>query len=211
MNNTTRNNFDLIRLFAASQVSITHIAATLGVENSALSVLGLFPGVPIFFFVSGYLIYGSYEQSKKNANENLNFFIKRCLRLYPALWLCFLLSITSIWTSGYLSKVDFSMFDFIIWTITQNTIFQFYNPDFMRGYGVGVVNGSLWTISVELQFYFLTPFIFYLFNKFRLSSVILLVLFLAIANILNANFNEKITVYQKLLNVSFLPGYTCLF
>ena len=114
MNDATRNNFDLIRLFAASQVAITHTASHLGVENSVLSILSMFPGVPIFFFVSGYLIYGSYEQSSKNPNTNFNFFMKRFLRLYPALWLCFVLSILSTWASGYLSKVDFSIVDFII-------------------------------------------------------------------------------------------------
>ena len=165
MNDITRNNFDLIRLFAASQVAISHISSHLGVKSPILEVLELFPGVPIFFFVSGYLIYGSYEQSNKRPNPNLNFFIKRFLRLFPALWLCFLLSILSIWASGYLSEVDFSILDFVAWIISQNTIFQFYNPDFMRGYGAGVINGSIWTIFVEIQFYILTPFIFFLLNK----------------------------------------------
>jgi peptidoglycan/LPS O-acetylase OafA/YrhL len=205
VNDTTRNNFDLIRLFAASQVAITHIAVHLGVKSSILSILGLFPGVPIFFFVSGYLIYGSYEQSSKSPNTNFNFFIKRFLRLYPALWLCFVLSITSIWASGYLSKVDFSIIDFIVWTTTQNTIFQFYNPGFMREYGVGVINGSLWTISVEIQFYLLMPFIFYLLNKLRFGPLLLVIIFLVFANVANTNLNEKLSVYQKLLNVSFLP------
>jgi len=208
MNDATRNNFDLIRLFAASQVAISHITSHLGVESSILGVLSLFPGVPIFFFVSGYLIYGSYEQGNKNpnpnTNTNLNFFVKRFLRLFPALWLCFVLSILSVWASGYLSEVDFSISDFAIWVITQNTIFQFYNPDFMRGYGVGVINGSLWTISVELQFYILTPFLFLLLNKLRSHYVILVLLFLVVANAYNT-LNEGLNVYQKLLNVSFAP------
>ena len=205
MNDSTRNNFDLIRLFAASQVAISHIASHLGVEGSLLGVLSLFPGVPIFFFVSGYLIYGSYEQSNKNPNPNLNFFVKRFLRLFPALWLCFVLSIVSIWASGYLSEVDFSISEFAIWAITQNTVFQFYNPDFMRGYGVGVINGSLWTISVELQFYILTPLLFILLNKVRSHYVVLVLLFLVVANVSNTHFNEELNVYQKLIRVSFAP------
>ena len=75
----------------------------------------------------------------------------------------------------------------------------------MRGYGVGVINGSLWTISVEIQFYFLTPLIFYLLNKLRLGALILVMLFLVIANVANTNLNEKLNIYQKLLGVSFLP------
>ena len=205
MNKVTQNNFDLIRLFAASQVAISHFAEHFGIENWSISILRLFPGVPIFFFVSGYLIYGSYMQSSKNLDTNFNFFIKRFLRLYPALWLCFVVSIISIWHSGYFSTVEFSSIDFIFWTVAQNTIFQFYNPDFMRGYGVSVINGSLWTISVEIQFYILTPFIFYLLHKNRLSLVMILILILVFANVLNTNLNDKINVYQKLFNVSFAP------
>jgi peptidoglycan/LPS O-acetylase OafA/YrhL len=43
--------------------------------------------------------------------------------------------------------------------LAQLSIVQFYNPDFLRGYGVGVLNGSLWTISVELQFYVMLPWV----------------------------------------------------
>jgi peptidoglycan/LPS O-acetylase OafA/YrhL len=205
VNNSSQNNFDLIRLFAASQVAVSHTAGYFGLGSPILSILSLFPGVPIFFFVSGYLIYGSYEQSSKNSNTNLNFFHKRFLRLYPALWLCFVISLISIWYSGYLSGVELSMLDFIAWTIAQNTIFQFYNPDFMRGYGVGVINGSLWTISVEIQFYLLTPFIFYLLKKFKFVSVLLVILILVFANVLNPSWNENLNIYQKFFGVSFVP------
>ena len=58
-----RNNFDLVRLFAASQVLVLHAAYLLKVApapdtplGAAFDVLGWFPGVPIFFIVSGFLI-----------------------------------------------------------------------------------------------------------------------------------------------------------
>ena len=164
MNPKTSNNFDLIRLFSATQVAISHITGHLGFENKFLSILSLFPGVPIFFFVSGFLIYGSYAQSKTNVKSNTNFFVKRFLRLYPELCLCIALSLLSIWQSGYFYNVEFQLGSFTVWIMSQATFFQFYNPEFMRGYGVGVLNGSLWTISVELQFYLLTPFLFFLLS-----------------------------------------------
>jgi peptidoglycan/LPS O-acetylase OafA/YrhL len=46
---------------------------------------------------------------------------------------------------------------FLACLAAQLTIGQFYNPAFLRGFGVGVLNGSLWTIPVELQFYLLLP------------------------------------------------------
>ncbi len=96
MNTKAQNNFDLIRLFAATQVAISHITSHLGIKNQFLSLLDLFPGIPIFFFISGYLICGSYEQSMRSTNTNVNFFIKRFLRFYPALWLCFAISAFSV-------------------------------------------------------------------------------------------------------------------
>lgn len=205
MNLKIQNNFDLIRLFAATQVAITHTASHLGIESRFLDALELFPGVPIFFFVSGYLIYGSYAHSIKGAHPNINFFIKRFLRLYPALWLCFGLSLLSVWQSGYFGTVSVSFRDFAPWALAQATFFQFFNPDFMRGYGVGTLNGSLWTISVELQFYFLTPLLFILINKVNIRVIAALFLMLVCVNVLNAHMNSGEKIYQKLFNASFAP------
>ena len=48
MKDGTRNNFDLIRLFAATQVALSHITAHLEFESPLLSVLGFFPGCQFF-------------------------------------------------------------------------------------------------------------------------------------------------------------------
>ena len=61
---STRNNFDLIRLLAASQVAITHSAEHLNLHSWVFDALRFFPGAPIFFFISGYLIYASYANIK---------------------------------------------------------------------------------------------------------------------------------------------------
>ena len=84
MSFNNHNNFDLVRLFAALQVAICHSAGHFGYQNFAITLLGYFPGVPIFFFVSGFLIYSSYEKSKENQKPLFNFYQKRFLRLYPA-------------------------------------------------------------------------------------------------------------------------------
>ena len=95
----------------------------------------LFPGVPIFFFLSGFLIYGSYESSSENKNPILNFYFKRVLRLYPGLWLCLFFSIFLVWISGYLENIALNIKEIAFWFFAQMTAFQFYNPDFLRGFG----------------------------------------------------------------------------
>lgn len=199
------NNFNLIRLLAALQVATTHIALYFQIDYGVLQLLHPFPGVPIFFFISGYLIYGSLGRSLKGSDPWLDFFYKRFLRIYPALWLCFIVSIILAWGSGYFTSVSVSSFDFFVWALAQNTFFQFFNSEFMRGYGVGVLNGSLWTISVELQFYVLVPFVFLFSIRSGLRSTVALMVFLVGANLFHTALNGSANVVAKLFSVSFFP------
>ena len=42
---------------------------------------------------------------------------------------------------------------------TQMTGFQFYTDEWLRDYGVGVPNGVLWSITVDIQFYIAAIFL----------------------------------------------------
>ena len=51
--NFVKNNLDLIRLFAATQVVFVHAVSHLKLhELDFIKHLGFLPGVPIFFFIS---------------------------------------------------------------------------------------------------------------------------------------------------------------
>lgn len=54
----------------------------------------------------------------------------------------------------------------LLFAFGQGTLFQFWTPDSLRGYGVGTPNGALWTIGVMIQFYIIVWF-FYRFMKSR--------------------------------------------
>ena len=141
---TVTNNFDLIRLFAASQVAITHTSFHFGITGWIIDLLELFPGVPVFFFISGYLIYGSYENQKNKDRPLLQFYKNRFLRLYPALFGVMTFSLVAFFATGYLSQVDFEVRNLIVWFVAGSAGLQF-TPSFLNGYGTGSVNGSLWT------------------------------------------------------------------
>lgn len=152
-----QNNFDLIRLFAASQVMVIHGLHHLDILDTVSAplarVANFFPGVPIFFFISGFLVSASYQRS----NGMRDFFRKRALRIFPGLWVCLAVSLALVAATGYFARQAPGPIELVGWLLAQISIVQFYNPDFLRGYGVGTLNGSLWTISVELQFYILVP------------------------------------------------------
>lgn len=141
------NNFDLIRLIAALQVVFFHSYEHLKINNSFVSFLShhfleFFPGVPIFFFISGFLIYASFERNRNNVKKYL---VNRFLRIFPGLWVSVIISIIMI-------SIDYngeSLFNFLIskdavlWGLGQISFFQFYTPDSFRFWGVGTPNGSL--------------------------------------------------------------------
>jgi peptidoglycan/LPS O-acetylase OafA/YrhL len=154
---TRENNFDLLRLLAALQVAFFHAASHLNVPidttNPLIRFANALPGVPIFFVISGFLISLSWERNRVPRSYARN----RALRIFPALWVCLAVSIA---TAVAIGGVSFWHPQTLPWLVGQVTIGQFYNPGFLRGYGVGVLNGSLWTIPVELQFYILLPLVY---------------------------------------------------
>jgi peptidoglycan/LPS O-acetylase OafA/YrhL len=206
------NNFDLIRLAAALQVAFSHAIADFGGVAPAWwvkSITDLFPGVPIFFFISGFLISKSFEKNSILKEYALN----RFLRIYPGMAVCFLVSLVSVWLSGYFRTASVSLSALVLWAAAQLSIVQFYNPEFMRHYGVGVLNGSMWTITVELQFYILVPLLYAALRLRDMSrrhtnaALVALVLAFMIANQLfvHAAADHGKAFWYKLVGVSFAP------
>lgn len=206
------NNFDLIRLLAAAQVALHHsldylkLRHTSAIVDSIDQVAGYFPGVPIFFFVSGFLISKSWESS----GTWMDYARNRLLRIYPALVLCTVFGVGSVFALGYLPHAIPSIKVFFAWVVAQMTFVQFFNPAFMRDYGVGVLNGSLWTISVELQFYLMIPIVYFLCDLRTRRGIFTLSLFILASLATNSLYwrfdpdnNEAFAV--KLFGVTFVP------
>lgn len=197
------NNFNLLRLLAAVQVVYGHSVSHLNIKNEIAlfikSVVVYFPGVPIFFLISGYLISMSYEK-----NPNIKVYAKnRFLRIIPGLYASFFVGLLILWYFGQFN--DVSVMDVLPWIVAQLTLFQFYNPEFIRDFGVGVINGSLWTISVELVFYIILPFLYMFLQKdFYKRLLFLLVISLGFYYYINY-VSTNLLIYEKLIKVSILP------
>lgn len=197
------NNFDLLRLLAALQVVLVHAGEHFGADMTQpfARVLGAFPGVTIFFVTSGFLIAGAWRRSPSVLDYALN----RALRIYPALWVCFALSLAiSLW----LFRAPLSGAELARWSVAQLSAGQFYNPEALRAYGVGTLNGSLWTIPVELQFYAVLPFVLVALDRvgWRTGVVVGLMLALALANrLLVWTETGEQDLAAKLYRVSLAP------
>jgi peptidoglycan/LPS O-acetylase OafA/YrhL len=133
-----------------------------GVLGTLNYVAAILPGVPIFFVISGFLVSQSYEHS---ANVR-DYFHRRILRIFPALWVCFAVTLLLLGTFLLLERLTgrdlattgegvLSSWTFPVWIVGQLTVGQFFNPPV--AFGVGNTNPSLWTIPVEIGFYLCVP------------------------------------------------------
>ena len=149
------NSLNTIRLIAALSVLYGHVCAHLDITMPAFisGIIGYFMGVPIFFAMSGLLIWNSVGKSQNFAD----YAKKRFWRIYPELWCAVVLGSIMILIL-YKEPIQWSMF--ALFQMTQGTFLQFWTPSFLRGYGCGTPNGSLWTICVLIQFYVAVYFLY---------------------------------------------------
>lgn len=153
------NNFDLIRIVTATLVLINHSLTHLDLETPGFyTVIQQFPRVPMFFIMSGYLLSASFERN----SDLKNYFTNRLLRIYPGLWACLLVTIVLF---ALIGGVNFFNKEAIPWFVTQ-VLGVIWTPHFLKDFGFGSYNGSLWTIVVELQFYLALPMLYFIGTLF---------------------------------------------
>lgn len=151
-----KNSISTLRLLAAIQVMWGHLIGHLDVSFFEIGrriaideiiswLLSFFLGVPLFFFLSGYLLWISIDKYKNSKN----YYFNRFLRIYPELWVGVAIEIICIIV--FVSPINWR--DLFLFTGTQATVLQFWTPDSLRSFGCGTPNGSLWTICVMIQFY----------------------------------------------------------
>ena len=203
------NNFDLLRLLAALQVALVHGMSILKPTGDFARLLeaGLsrFPGVPIFFVISGVLISKSYERS-----DSLRDYIRnRCLRIFPGLWVCLVVSIAVMLAVGVGSLGRITTPAWLLWWAGQMSFFQNFQAAFLEPLSTGF-NLSLWTIPVELEFYIILPALYGILGlRRRLGNMRLLMIALASLAVQLLIINRPPSVVQvrgySLLAITLAP------
>lgn len=177
----TTNNLNLLRFIAALNVTYQHTYPLVfntgyGIDFFANFVMS----VSLFFLISGFLITKSYIKNP----SIFTYFRNRFLRIFPGLFICVLFTIliigplaTSLPLKEYfLSKKVWDYFfnnislniDFILPGVFENNMYK------------NAVNGSLWTIPLEIYCYLLVAFfgITHIIKKNKvIISFLLIILF----------------------------------
>jgi peptidoglycan/LPS O-acetylase OafA/YrhL len=171
------NNFNLLRLFAASLVILSHCSALAWGQNPELiwNYMGHLEtggsiGVLIFFAISGFLVVQSFVSRGK-----LKYFLAaRALRIYPGLVAAVIFSViigafATEWPLRDFLR-DHQTRRFLIHNSMAYPI-EFSLPGvFEHNPLKGGVNGSLWTLPLEIQMYLVVA-AFGLMSLFRTREI----------------------------------------
>lgn len=186
------DGIDILRGTAVSVVVLYHFYALLDLHGHSMYpivyILGQL-GVPLFFVISGYLIYRSIDysvHSQGTLNGLKHYTLHRLFRILPAYYVnlfivfmmaYFLSNYMNDWSYGFLLKQILSHLTFTPFFIYQTS-------------GLGI-NGAYWTLGIEMIWYILAPLMLFFIKKeryfillFLLSMTYLLALDLGYLNTL---------------------------
>jgi peptidoglycan/LPS O-acetylase OafA/YrhL len=204
-----KNNFNLLRLLAATQVVFMHSYAHLHLPTWLwlMTVLGQLPGVACFFVISGFLVSDSCLRSSTGS-----FFFKRALRIYPGLVVNIvvievLMSLTGgISASGWASYLAYFQIyvatasDWMArWFAHVNYVESSFFPDYP--------SGVLWTLTVEISFYLMLPVLLAIVRAAKPIGVALLVAQMLVSFSLAHGSDDTFYVSHPLFDVTIAPYF----
>jgi peptidoglycan/LPS O-acetylase OafA/YrhL len=150
------NNFDVLRLGAAALVFLSHGFLVNGVDDPAIALTGDETlgdiAVTAFFGISGFLVARSWCRDPRLGR----FVTKRALRIVPALWAVIALSALVLGPLFTTRPVGAYFASSEPWQyLAGNGTFRtaLYLPGVFTGNPHDAVNGSLWTLPLELEAY----------------------------------------------------------
>jgi peptidoglycan/LPS O-acetylase OafA/YrhL len=195
------HHLDALRGIAALSVLYIHCAGLVKVNYVGIHLFGHAP-VIFFFILSGYVLTNSLHNKKMSFNIILAFYVKRIMRLYPAvlfsLLFAFLLS-RYYYSPDNLKNIDIPQGYLIDKAIRVNSWSRFMAEltfEKMR------LIPPLWTIKAELLGSALIPFLLILVKRYKYVAMPLYVLF--------ALFLYKGELFNMPRNDVFAPQYYIL-
>lgn len=158
-----RNNLDIMRLVFALFVIVSHSYPISGNPSgdwlsrvTGGQIMFSSIGVDGFFIISGFLIFNSLKFSKSKAD----YIWKRCLRIFPALFVVLVLTILMGYFVSGMSAYDYFYGNISVRTYLINNLSLYALQWHISGVFTGnvypnTINGSLWTLVYEFALYFI--------------------------------------------------------
>ena len=168
------NNFDLLRLVFASIVCVVHAQQLSGLDELTLltSMLSSTVAVKAFFVVSGYLIFMSFDRS----SSLWSYATKRVCRIYPAYFTVVILCACGFFFVSQLNAPQYFSGPWLKYIAANLVFMNFLKPDLpgvFEANSLQAVNGALWTLKIEVMFYFSVPFFAFVFKRWGCARSLL--------------------------------------
>jgi peptidoglycan/LPS O-acetylase OafA/YrhL len=139
-------------------------------------------GVDLFFVISGFLIGGILLDTKNDPRYFYNFYNRRILRIFPLYYAFVLLAFIAIPSlQSYIHNTSYWQTEFIqqsgspLWYL----LFAGNIREAITGVEPAYILAPLWSLSIEEQFYLLSPLLIFKLNKQNLSRLLLFFLILS--------------------------------
>ena len=144
---------DALRGLAALSVLLFHFTTNQNAKKLGWQFSYGVTGVDIFFMISGFVIFLTIHKIKRSQD----FIVFRFARLYPAYWACVLLT---------------TLFIFIYEPLNFNLVQLLANLTMFPAYfGIENIDGSYWTLLIELTFYLWILIIYASRNLKNITSI----------------------------------------
>ena len=201
------DGIDILRGIAVIAVIMYHFFVLLGLTGySVYPYIKTFGsmGVPLFFIISGYLIFRSVERnidSKGIKKGLLNYFFHRLFRILPAYYFnLFVVILIASFVIGNDYFYSASFFRQIFTHLTFTNYFIYKSAGFE-------INGAYWTLGIEMLWYIVAPLLFIFFRKTRILVTIMLLSLLYIWSIDHGYLDNYFVLDEKSQNYRLLLYY----
>jgi len=203
------NNLDLIRILVATMVLWHHsyvMSVGTGIGEPVNSFLKITDcgglGVCIFFFISGLLVTNSLCRKR----DVVGFVKARFFRLFPALFVLLLISTfvigpicTSLSLNEYFTdkQTYFYLFNNVLFRTDYSLPGVFLNNPYQ-----GIVNGSLWTLPLEITCYIALLGTFLVIPTHKKLATAILIAIVIVACLPN---EFRLKLFERFYLVSYTP------
>ena len=167
------NNISAVRYILAFSVIIAHVGELMGFTNAFVFLhwpIPSYAAVGGFFALSGYLVYGSYERHP----VLIDYLRRRARRILPPYVKVVILSAIGLSAISSLPWMDyFTSPEWWRYVVANLSFLNFLAPSLpgvFEGHLHTAVNGSLWTMKIEVMLYLTIPLAVWLCTRLNCKT-----------------------------------------